>query len=416
MAGLRGSGRVRGARRSASTPKVRCGSATGVQSGEAAHGSWTIRGRVAWPPSAGVELSPRAPDALAAATGLGPRDRRRAPWTGLVAEDVLVRLRPGIYLAPDVLETARRTVVAACERDGSVTIARLRDSLGTSRKHAQAILEHLDAPGSRGVWGRARVGFPLHLVASWVQCACVRAWLSWNGSSRSRQFSNVRAGSNWARGDQADPRAAPRKDRARPAVAIPAADRVDPAHDRRRHRGDVRDARLADGLAARVVLLAFFGREVLERLLDLVAAARRLLLLDLEVDLFAEHGMVRGAWMPIRTFSPMIERTDTSMSSPIMMLWFDFLVRTSNEFGPPCPRLTPSVQLNHQSRAESTGPVVSHPIFLSRSATRILHASQPLNRPPGRCDPPPAPAGARRLSPYLRQNRLCDANHPSEPS
>ena len=40
--------------------------------------------------------------------------------------------------------------------------------------------------------------------------------------------------------------------------------------------------------------------------------------------------MVRGAWMPIRTFSPMIERTETSMSSPIMMLWFDFLVRTSN--------------------------------------------------------------------------------------
>ena len=39
--------------------------------------------------------------------------------------------------------------------------------------------------------------------------------------------------------------------------------------------------------------------------------------------------MSRGAWMPIRTFSPMIESTDTSMSSPIMMLWFDFRVRTS---------------------------------------------------------------------------------------
>ena len=31
-------------------------------------------------------------------------------------------------------------------------------------------------------------------------------------------------------------------------------------------------------------------------------------------------GMSRGAWIPIRTFSPMIESTDTSMSSPIMML------------------------------------------------------------------------------------------------
>jgi selenocysteine-specific elongation factor len=36
-------------------------------------------------------------------------------------------------------------VVAACERDGAVTIAGVRDALGTSRKLAQAILEHLDA-------------------------------------------------------------------------------------------------------------------------------------------------------------------------------------------------------------------------------------------------------------------------------
>ena len=39
--------------------------------------------------------------------------------------------------------------------------------------------------------------------------------------------------------------------------------------------------------------------------------------------------MSRGAWMPMRTFSPMIDRTDTSMSSPIMIDWLDFLVSTS---------------------------------------------------------------------------------------
>src|SRR3982074_1661250 len=39
--------------------------------------------------------------------------------------------------------------------------------------------------------------------------------------------------------------------------------------------------------------------------------------------------MSRGADIPIRTFSPITDRTDTSMSSPIMMLWLDFLVRTS---------------------------------------------------------------------------------------
>ena len=30
------------------------------------------------------------------------------------------------------------------ERDGSITLAGLRDELGTSRKYAQAYLEHLD--------------------------------------------------------------------------------------------------------------------------------------------------------------------------------------------------------------------------------------------------------------------------------
>src|SRR5947208_19120 len=37
----------------------------------------------------------------------------------------------------------------------------------------------------------------------------------------------------------------------------------------------------------------------------------------------------RGASIPIRTFSPMIASTETSISSPIMMLWLDFRVRTS---------------------------------------------------------------------------------------
>jgi selenocysteine-specific elongation factor len=39
-----------------------------------------------------------------------------------------------------------RIVVARAERNGgSVTIGQLRDELGTSRKFAQALLEHLDA-------------------------------------------------------------------------------------------------------------------------------------------------------------------------------------------------------------------------------------------------------------------------------
>ena len=34
--------------------------------------------------------------------------------------------------------------------------------------------------------------------------------------------------------------------------------------------------------------------------------------------------------MPIRTFSPTTESTEISMSSPIMMLWLDLRVKTSN--------------------------------------------------------------------------------------
>jgi selenocysteine-specific elongation factor len=43
------------------------------------------------------------------------------------------------------LERLTERVVAICERDGGATIAGLRDELGTSRRYAQALLEHLDA-------------------------------------------------------------------------------------------------------------------------------------------------------------------------------------------------------------------------------------------------------------------------------
>jgi selenocysteine-specific elongation factor len=45
------------------------------------------------------------------------------------------------------LERARSVVVAECEREGTITLARARDLLGTSRKLAQAILERLDGDG-----------------------------------------------------------------------------------------------------------------------------------------------------------------------------------------------------------------------------------------------------------------------------
>jgi selenocysteine-specific elongation factor len=45
-----------------------------------------------------------------------------------------------------VLADVHRRVIAIAERsDGSISLAQLRDELGTSRKFAQALLEHLDS-------------------------------------------------------------------------------------------------------------------------------------------------------------------------------------------------------------------------------------------------------------------------------
>jgi selenocysteine-specific elongation factor len=89
-------------------------------------------------------LEPRATDALAAATDASRQAATRT-LERLAAEEAVVRLRTGLYCDPAAEEQATRTVEALCGRDGHVTIASLRDELGTSRKYAQAFLEHLDA-------------------------------------------------------------------------------------------------------------------------------------------------------------------------------------------------------------------------------------------------------------------------------
>jgi len=56
-----------------------------------------------------------------------------------------VRVGRAMYAHPDAISDVRRRVVAIVESEGAITLARLRDELGTSRKFAQALLEHLDA-------------------------------------------------------------------------------------------------------------------------------------------------------------------------------------------------------------------------------------------------------------------------------
>jgi selenocysteine-specific elongation factor len=57
-----------------------------------------------------------------------------------------VRVSRSLHYHPDALtEIQARVVRLAQQNDGSVTLAQLRDDLGTSRKFAQALLEHFDS-------------------------------------------------------------------------------------------------------------------------------------------------------------------------------------------------------------------------------------------------------------------------------
>lgn len=69
-----------------------------------------------------------------------------ADLAALRAAGRVVRVSRSLHYHRDVLDQAQRRIVAlAKERGGAVTLAQLRDELGTSRKFAQALLEHLDS-------------------------------------------------------------------------------------------------------------------------------------------------------------------------------------------------------------------------------------------------------------------------------
>jgi selenocysteine-specific elongation factor len=56
-----------------------------------------------------------------------------------------VRIGRAMHAHPDAIADVRAVVERIAAAEGTVTLARLRDELGTSRKYAQALLEHLDA-------------------------------------------------------------------------------------------------------------------------------------------------------------------------------------------------------------------------------------------------------------------------------
>ncbi len=89
-------------------------------------------------------LEPRGVEGGAAAAGIEVEHARRL-LDRLALEGRLVRVKPGLYYHPGALDAVERAVTERCRRSGSVTIAELRDDLGTSRKYSQALLEYLDA-------------------------------------------------------------------------------------------------------------------------------------------------------------------------------------------------------------------------------------------------------------------------------
>ncbi len=63
----------------------------------------------------------------------------------LIQAGIAVRIGRDLYAHRDAIAVVADRARAIIETEGAVTLARLRDELGTSRKYAEALLEHLDA-------------------------------------------------------------------------------------------------------------------------------------------------------------------------------------------------------------------------------------------------------------------------------
>jgi selenocysteine-specific elongation factor len=85
-----------------------------------------------------------------AAQPLAPPPARELPaldpeiLAALLQEGDPVALSEDILVRRQAYAAMRDTALAIIEQEGHVTVAMLRDQLGTSRKFAQALLEHLD--------------------------------------------------------------------------------------------------------------------------------------------------------------------------------------------------------------------------------------------------------------------------------
>jgi selenocysteine-specific elongation factor len=75
----------------------------------------------------------------------------------LAGEGRLVRVGDGLAVSVAAYEDAKRALVEECERAATITLARFRDLLGSSRRAAQLLLERFDADGLTRRIGDERV-------------------------------------------------------------------------------------------------------------------------------------------------------------------------------------------------------------------------------------------------------------------
>lgn len=106
-------------------------------------------------PSHAIALPPaqrKAADALLAALAKEPFAPPDPASLGVLPETLavladdgaVVRVAPGMVFGRDAYDRMVRVVLDATAEGGSITLAQFRDTVGTSRKYAQAVLEHLD--------------------------------------------------------------------------------------------------------------------------------------------------------------------------------------------------------------------------------------------------------------------------------
>lgn len=91
----------------------------------------------------------------AEAVGLSVREAQRIV-DGLVKQGRLVKVGEDLYYPPARLAALMDRLAYAMEAAGRLTLAEARDLLGTSRRYAQALLEHMDSEGLTLRVGEAR--------------------------------------------------------------------------------------------------------------------------------------------------------------------------------------------------------------------------------------------------------------------